>query len=136
MDPDELEALGLYDPAGPDADERRALLALALEHGATIDEIHAAIDGSRLHALAVERLLLPHTPNLTLGEVANTAKVTREFATRVWRALGFALPADDAVACTETDVATGHLGPDQTQRLGHRSVAGFDDPVEVYALKR
>ena len=106
MDPEELEALGLYDPAGPDADERRALLALALEHGATIDEIHAAIDGARLHALAVERLLVPHTPNLTLGAVANAAKVTPEFATRVWRALGFALAADDAVVCTETDVAT------------------------------
>jgi hypothetical protein len=30
MDPRELEALGLYDPAAPDADERRALLAMAL----------------------------------------------------------------------------------------------------------
>jgi class 3 adenylate cyclase len=36
-----------------------------------------------------------------------------------------------------TDAATArHLGPDQTQRLGPRSVAGFDDPVEVYALTR
>jgi adenylate cyclase len=106
MDPRELEALGLYDPAAPDADERRALLAMALEHGSTIDEIRAAIDGSRLHALAAERLLLQRTPSMTLGEVANAAKVTPEFATRVWRALGFALPPDDVVACTDAEVAT------------------------------
>jgi hypothetical protein len=48
MDPDDLEALGLYDPVAPDAGERRALLAMALEHDATTDEIRAAIDGFRL----------------------------------------------------------------------------------------
>jgi adenylate cyclase len=106
MEPHELEALGLYDPSAPDADERRALLAMALEHGATVAEIRAAIDGSRLHALAVERFLLPRTPTLTLTEVADAARVDREFATRVWRALGFALPGDDTVAYTDADVHT------------------------------
>jgi adenylate cyclase len=106
MDPRELEAFGLYDPAAPDADERLALVDLALEHDATIDEIRAAIDDHRLHALAVERLVLQSTPRLTLADAANHADVTPEFATRVWRALGFALPAEDAVACTDAEVAT------------------------------
>ncbi len=119
IDPDELEALGLYDPA-LHADERRALLALALEHGATIDEIRAAIDGSRLHALAVERLLLREGD--LFGSVVNLAARLETLAQP-----GQALP----------DAATArHLGPDQTQPLGPRSVAGFDDPVEVYALTR
>jgi|GEM_PF-4937201 hypothetical protein len=73
MDPVELQALGRYDPAAPGADDWRALLDLALEHGATIDEI---VDTAR------------------------------------------------------------HVGPQQTRRLGLRAVAGFDDPVEVYALTR
>jgi adenylate cyclase len=106
IDTDELAALGLYDPTAPDADERRTLLEMALEHGATIDEIRAAIHGSRLHALAAELLMLQRAPSLTLAEVAKAADVTPEFATRVWRALGFALPADDAVACTDAEVTT------------------------------
>jgi len=106
MDARDLEAQGLYDPSAPDAPERLTLLELALEHGAGIDEIRAAIDGSRLHALAVERLILHSTPSLTLAEAARAADVTPEFATRVWRSLGFALPPDDEEACTDEEVAT------------------------------
>ena len=38
-DVEELEALGLYDPRAPDAEERLALIELSLEHGATYDDI-------------------------------------------------------------------------------------------------
>ncbi|HSO95884.1 MAG TPA: adenylate/guanylate cyclase domain-containing protein [Acidimicrobiia bacterium] len=106
MDLAELQALGLYDPDAPDAEDRRALLALTVEHGATVTEIRDAIRESRLHALAADRLMLLQAPSLTLTELASAARVTPAFATRVWRALGFALPASDAVVCTEAEVAT------------------------------
>ena len=104
MQPAELEALGLYDPTAPDAADRLSLLRLARQHGATLEEIRAAIDGSRLHALAAERVMLDRPPRLTLAGAAQAAAVDLDFATRVWRALGFVVPDGDAVVCTDADV--------------------------------
>jgi hypothetical protein len=53
-DPLRLEGFGRYDPGGPDADVRIAPVERVLEPGAMIDEIRAAIDGTRLRTLAVE----------------------------------------------------------------------------------
>ena len=104
MDATELAALGLYDPATPEAAERLSLLRLALAHGATVAEIRTAIDGSRLHALAAERVMLDRSPRHTLAEAAQAAGIEPDLAARIWRALGFAAPADDAVVCTDADV--------------------------------
>jgi len=103
MDDAELEELGLYDPLAPGAADRLSLLRLARAHGATVDEIRAAIHGTRLHALAAERVLLDRPPRLSLAEAAHAADVDAAFATRVWRALGFVVP-DAAAVCTDADV--------------------------------
>ncbi len=100
----ELEALGLYDPDAPGAADRLSLLRLARHHGATVEEIRTAIRGSRLHALAAERVLLDRAPRLTLADAARDAGVDLAFAVRLWRALGFVVPADDAPVCTDADV--------------------------------
>ncbi|HEY6317889.1 MAG TPA: adenylate cyclase regulatory domain-containing protein [Acidimicrobiia bacterium] len=104
MDDAELEALGLYDPDAPGAADRLSLLRLARHHGATLEEIRTAIRGSRLHALAAERVLLDRAPRLTLADAARDAGVDLAFAIRLWRALGFVVPADDAPVCTDADV--------------------------------
>jgi adenylate cyclase len=104
MDDAALAALGLYDPTTPDAAERLTLVRLALDHGATVDDIRAALAGSRLHALAADRLLLDQAPRWTLDAAAEQAGVTPEFAGRLWRALGFAVPAPDTVVCTDHDL--------------------------------
>lgn len=104
MDVTELEALGLYDPGSPGAAERLSLLRLALAHGATVAEIRSAIDGSRLHALAAERVMLDRSPRFTLAAAAEAAGVEPELAARIWRALGFAAPGGDDVVCTDADV--------------------------------
>lgn len=104
IDAADLEALGLYDPAALGAPERLSLLRLALEHGATVEEIRTAIDGGRLHALAAERVMLDRSPRLTLTEAARAADIEPGLAARFWRALGFVIPADDAVVCTDADV--------------------------------
>lgn len=104
MDGTELEALGLYDPDAPGAGDRLSLLRLALRHGATLDEIRTAIGGTRLHALAAERVMLDRPPRLTLADAARQAGTDVAFAARIWRALGFVVPAAEAAVCTDADV--------------------------------
>ncbi|NUP03435.1 MAG: adenylate/guanylate cyclase domain-containing protein [Nonomuraea sp.] len=53
----------------------------------------------------MERTLLGVPPRFTREQVAAGAGVSQELAERIWRALGFAQLADDAVAFTDADVA-------------------------------
>ncbi|MFD1931624.1 MULTISPECIES: adenylate/guanylate cyclase domain-containing protein [Nonomuraea] len=53
----------------------------------------------------IERLLVGATPRYTREQVAAGAGVSQELAERIWRALGFATHADDAVAFSDADVA-------------------------------
>ncbi|MFE3447411.1 adenylate/guanylate cyclase domain-containing protein [Nonomuraea sp. NPDC059194] len=53
----------------------------------------------------IERLLVGTTARYTRAEVAAGAGVSQELAERIWRALGFATHADDAVAFSDADVA-------------------------------
>ncbi|MEV0379968.1 adenylate/guanylate cyclase domain-containing protein [Nonomuraea sp. NPDC050643] len=59
----------------------------------------------RPSAEEIERLLVGQAPRFTRSEVAAEAGVPQELAERIWRALGFAQRADDAVAFTEADVS-------------------------------
>ncbi|MCK2221253.1 adenylate/guanylate cyclase domain-containing protein [Actinomadura sp. ATCC 31491] len=52
----------------------------------------------------IERLLVGLPPRYTRAEVAELSGVPQALAARIWRALGFAQRADDAVAFTEADV--------------------------------
>ncbi|MFG1703486.1 adenylate cyclase regulatory domain-containing protein [Nonomuraea sp. M3C6] len=52
----------------------------------------------------IERLLLGLPPRFTREQVAAKAGVPQELAERIWRALGFAQRADEAVAFTDADV--------------------------------
>ncbi|MGV9304815.1 MULTISPECIES: adenylate/guanylate cyclase domain-containing protein [unclassified Nonomuraea] len=54
----------------------------------------------------IERLLVGTTARYTRSEVAGGAGVSQELAERIWRALGFATLADDAVAFSDADVVT------------------------------
>ncbi|WP_113703456.1 adenylate/guanylate cyclase domain-containing protein [Nonomuraea lactucae] len=53
----------------------------------------------------IERLLVGMPASLTRKQVADGAGVPQDLAERIWRALGFATYADDAVAFSEADVA-------------------------------
>jgi adenylate cyclase len=125
MDDETLAALGLYDPTTPDAVERLTLVRLALDHGATVDDIRAALAGSRLHALAADRVLLDQAPRLTLNAAADEADITPAFAGRAWRALGFAVPAPDAVVCTDRDVEVFAFLRDLADALGPDTAITF-----------
>jgi class 3 adenylate cyclase len=122
---DDLVALGLSDPDAPNASERLVLVRMALERGATIDEIRGAIAEGRLHALAAVRLIEGGTERLTLPEAATRAGVPEAFARRIWRALGLAEPEEGARPCSELDVEVfklvamlhGDLGEDATMQI-------------------
>ncbi|WP_308249701.1 adenylate/guanylate cyclase domain-containing protein [Sphaerisporangium fuscum] len=52
----------------------------------------------------IERLFVGSPPRHTRSEVSGRAGVSAELAQRIWRALGFATPADDTPAFTDADV--------------------------------
>lgn len=64
----------------------------------------SAPHNGRPTAEEIERLLLGLPPRFTRKEVAAESGVPGELAERIWRALGFAQRADDAVAFTDADV--------------------------------
>jgi adenylate cyclase len=100
---EELVDLGLHDPDAPSAVERLALIGLALEHGASVDEVRSALAQNRLHTLAGERAVLGATKRATLNELAANAGTDPEFSVHLWRALGFADPGLEPFVCSEAD---------------------------------
>jgi adenylate cyclase len=60
--------------------------------------------GGRPSAEDVQRLFLGPAPTYTRRQIAEAADVPQELAGRIWRALGFASLADDAVAFTAADL--------------------------------
>jgi adenylate cyclase len=100
----QLEELGLYDPDAPDAEERLALLELALACNATVDDIRRGIEEGRLHAVGAERIVLGGNETITLDDAIHRSGIDREFALRIWRALGFVIPDPEMRVCTERDV--------------------------------
>ena len=99
MNLDDLAAAGLYDPAAADAAERRALLELALQAGADLDEIRLAIEEHWLHAVPIQRAILGSSPRLTVAEAGRRAGLDEAAAHRLWSALGL-----EEHTCTEDDV--------------------------------
>jgi len=107
--PAELQQLGLYDPAAPDAEERLALLQLALDHGVSLGEIRDAIAERRLHAIAAVWVVEGGVERLRIEEAAARAGLDGPTARRVWSALGFADPLADERPCSERDVEVFRL---------------------------
>lgn len=63
------------------------------------------VPAKRPTAEDIERVFLGPPARHTRHQVAAAAGVPSELAARIWRALGFAAPADDAVAFSDADVA-------------------------------
>jgi class 3 adenylate cyclase len=82
--------------------ERRDLVAMAVEAGASDDEIRRAIDEQTLHTLPVQLGLVAGRERLTVEEAGARAGLDPSFARGVWRALN--LSDDDWAGCSERDV--------------------------------
>ncbi|GAA0393876.1 adenylate/guanylate cyclase domain-containing protein [Microbispora corallina] len=77
----------------------------------------------------MRRLFLGPPPVYTRRQVAEAAGVPQDLAARIWRALGFATLADDAVAFTEADLEALHRIRDQIE-------AGRLDEATVIRMAR
>lgn len=89
----ELQALGLYDPAAPDAAEQLAVLQYLLELGATEGELRES--AGDLPGLAYALVLRDPGPRRTRAELAALASVPEAFVAEFGRAAGFADPGPD-----------------------------------------
>jgi class 3 adenylate cyclase len=103
MNIDEFIAAGLFDPHAPDADTKRALLQLAIDAGAGIDEVRLALEEGWLHAIPVQRALIGGDERLTVDEAAARAGMDPELAHPLWSALG--LEERGRGDCSERDLA-------------------------------
>lgn len=102
MTPDELQALGLHDPAAPDAAERLAVITYLVDRGATAEELVEFAND--LPGLAYLQVIREPGTRLTRAELAERAAVDEAFITEVGRATGFADPGPDDRIYTESYV--------------------------------
>ena len=98
---EDLRSFGI-EPDAPDADEWRALIALARDAGASDEEIRHGVHARRLHVVPVARGLVAGREQLDLRTAASRAGLDDAFADRLWAALG--LPADAGSNCSERDL--------------------------------
>lgn len=116
----DLEKLGLYDPAAPDATNRLELIRYLMARGATIEDIRAARD---LAGLALDLNLRPPGP-FTLREVVEAADIEWTKAMRLLTALG--MPADPEQPVTVDESATLRL-----LDMASRELLGEDATVQL-----
>lgn len=118
--PEELAALGIYDPNGELAVERLALIEYLFELGATVEElVDAAPD---LAVVAAARGLLGAGNRYTEREMSEVAGVPVEMSARLWRAAGFPDPGPDARLYTEEDVEALRVFNAAVEWLGEETV--------------
>jgi adenylate cyclase len=99
-DADELERLGLYDPAAPDAEDRMELIRYAMSVGATVKDIGTA---TNLGELALDMQLRPRGAEIW-GDLAEAAGLDWPTAKRMLSALGLESEPDGPVRGGEAEI--------------------------------
>jgi adenylate cyclase len=139
---DELERLGFYDPADPDAQERLFLIRYAISRGASLDDVSRA---PNLGELALDMTLRPRGP-LPLRAVAAAAGIDWPTTLRLMTAIGlptdpdFPVTADEAAAVRMLAAASNNLLGEQATlqlaRVTGNSVARLAETlVGVFRLQ-
>ena len=83
--------------------DRTAVLRHLKEAGASEEEIADAASSGTLGVLALDLALRPPGEMVSLAEAAEQAGISLEEATALWRALGFAVPADGSLRLTSAE---------------------------------
>src|SRR5579863_1425103 len=97
MDREGWEAVGLYDPGAPEAEERLALLEFLTERGATVDQMVEAHRLGTLPAVAGDLVLQRSTATISVEAVAAQCGLPVERVLRILLALGLPEHADSAL---------------------------------------
>jgi class 3 adenylate cyclase len=125
VDLGEYEAAGLYDPASPEADQRRELLAFLESQGCSLEEMIAANQRGRLFALAGDRQIIPDRDQYSLADVAADVGMSLTDVHAIWRALGMVTPPDDEPVASAADVEAIRLVSEMAGLLGLSGVLGI-----------
>jgi adenylate cyclase len=145
MDEATWAAAGLYDPAAPDADDRRGLLEYLTSVGCTLDEMVANADG--LTRLASRRVLFGTEPRLTVAELAERSGCDIALVRRVRLAAGLPDPGDEP-ACSTLEIelmqsfalGSSVLGEDVTLQftrvLGNAATGIAEAALATFAVNR
>lgn len=106
LNPDDFEALGIYDPGAPDAAQRLELLQYLVGLGATANDLVARRD--MLPALA-SVVAIRGGGALTVSEAVERSGISEEKLLQIMRAAGFAEPgpADRVIVERVADLAAG-----------------------------
>ena len=105
----------------------RALRTYLRRRGAAPEEIGRAESEDRLALLALDRQLLPGRARYTFAEAATRAGFDVDVARRLWRALGFPDPPDDARRFSDLDIDALRT----LQRRFASSLLGGDDSSQA-----
>lgn len=119
-----LQDAGLYDPAAPNAQDRKELLAFLVEEGCTLDEMLAADAHGRLFALAGDRRIRPVVGLATLRDAAEQLGAEPEHLARVWRTFGLPDAGVDTPQLTPNDVEAFRTYLDVRAFLGEDTALG------------
>lgn len=101
----DLEAVGLYDPAAPGADDRLDLVRYLLGEGCTVEDLVAAEAMGRLKSAAADAHLRGHQTPIDAAAVADLAGVDPATIAPAWRSIGFPDPPPGAELWWPSDAA-------------------------------
>ena len=111
----------------------RRLTKWLRKHGASKEEIDAAVSDGQVTLLALDRLLVPGLPHLDATEVAMRSGVPEDTATMLWRALGFPDIPDGERVFTDESVDVLRL---LNERSGSSMFTSGDDAEDLVAQVR
>jgi class 3 adenylate cyclase len=121
--------------------DRAAVLRHLAEAGASDAEIAEAARSGTLGVLALDLALRPPGEMVSLAEAAEEAGLSLEEATTLWRALGFAVPADGSLPLTSAEasllglfVGLGEEVVGEERLVGFARVLGWSTAVLGEAL--
>jgi adenylate cyclase len=123
VDTRDWEKAGLYQPAAPDAAERRVLLEYLVDRGATIAQMVEAHRLGSLPGLAGELALGPEAPLVSVEDLAARCGVPAERVRRVMLAAGLPVgPGDTLPEDLEAVVGGFELG---SALMGEEAILAF-----------
>jgi class 3 adenylate cyclase len=104
MDAATWQQAGLYDPVGPGAADRLALLQFLADEGCDLDEMVDAHARDRLFALAGDRMIRPARPRFDCESAAEELGTEPRLVALAWRSFGLPTPTEPVLG--EQDLET------------------------------
>ncbi len=127
------ERAGLYDPDGPDADERRALLQYLSDRGATIEQMVEAHAQGSLPAVASDLVVRGQSELVPVKEVAIRSGISLERVLRVLLASGLPVEPDTEVPAKVIDLLAAF--EQGSELMGDEAILAFTRVLGAAAIQ-